>query len=368
MKRKRLNLLLLFVPFFLYSCIKDEALNPEADILSLTFPENSLRTKEVEIYNDYVITYPLEGVNLRDSAFSIEVTEGATWEKVPHAGNDEVLFVISVTSESKEYTKLYSIVQVDNFPYEFLFENWVTPSTVYLYETPKEGSLQWYSSNNGAAIAWNSPAKPAEDYLIRKITIGTGTAAELRTMVGPGSIAGGITYIPCLAGSLYLGGFNALTGLVNPLRSTSFGVPYDNGKPLKFSGEYIFKRGTEDYINSDGSTDKTKDDICSIYAVIFKTDKDVQFLYGDNIAVSPNVIARAEIKQADIVEGDEFVPFEVEFDYDSYTVPFSWDELRNDEYKITLVCTSSSRGQHYEGRPGNTLIVDNLRVHYTLTE
>jgi|GEM_PF-1199516 hypothetical protein len=369
MKLTKLSLLILSALFLFHSCIQDEALNPEADIIALVFPDNSLRDKEPTINNDNVIVYPRENVNLRDSTFSIEVSDGATWEKIGHNGDDEVLFYISVTSESGEYNKLYPIVQVEDFPYQFTFEDWDTPSKVYKYENPREGSLLWYSSNNGAAIAWNSPSKPADEYLIRRADRGNNnTAVELRTMIGPGKIAGGIQYIPCLAGSLYLGGFNALTGLLNPLRSTTFGVPYSNGKPLSFSGEYSFKRGTEDYINSDGTTDNSKDDMCSIYAVIFKTDKEVQFLYGDNIADSPNVIARAQLNPADIVEGSELISFEVNFDYDSYTMPFHWNELLNDEYKITIVCTSSSRGQHYEGRPGNTLIVDNLRIHYDLNE
>ena len=368
MRIKKLILPLLFIPFLFASCIKDEAPNPEADILVFTFPKDYLRTKEVEIYNDFVVTYPRANVNLREAPFRIEVSEGAIWKRVEHTEESEILFYISVTSESGEYSKVYPIRQVENLPDLFTFDNWETPSKSYQYENPKEGSLQWYSSNNGAAIAWNSPGKTANEYLIRRYKYGDNTAVELRTMVGPGAIAGGINFIPCLSGSLYMGGFNALTGLTDPLRSTLFGVPYSNGRPVKLSGEYIFKEGTADYINSDGTTDKNKKDICAIYAILYKTDDDVQFLYGDNIATSPNLIARAEINPGDFVQQAEFIPFEIEFDYASYRTPFSWDELLNDEYKLAIVCASSNRGQHYEGCPGNTLIVDNLKVHYLLSD
>lgn len=362
-------LLFILLATSITSCIQDEELNPEADILALTFPDNSLRTVGVEINNDYIMVYPKLNVNLRDSAITyIEVTEGATYQRISNTVVNDTLFFIDVTSESKEYTKRYSIIQSESFPETFGFETWVKPSATFLYENPRDGSLQWYSSNNGAAIAWNKVSKPANEYLVRKINMSGSTAAELRTMEGPGEIANGVTYIPCLAGSLYLGGFNPLTGLVDPLRSTMFGVPFNSGKPTRLTGYYIYNEGTEDYINSDGSRDKNKRDNCSMYAVIYKTDQDVQYLYGDNVVNSPNIIARAEVKPGDVRQGKDFVYFEVEFDYKSYKVPFSWKELQDNKYKLSIVFSSSSRGQHYEGRPGSTLIVDHINLYYETSE
>jgi hypothetical protein len=346
------------------SCIRDEAPNPEADILALVFPENSLRTGEVEIYNDYIVAYPRSKVNLRDSAIArLEVSPGATWERIASPQTGDTLFYVEVTSESRQYMKRYAVMQVASFPEIFSFETWTRPGTNFLYENPKEGSLQWYSSNNGAAIAWSSPGKPAEDYPVRRTTLNGSTAMELRTMAGPGNIAGGVVFIPCLAGSAYLGGFNALTGLTNPLRATFFGVPFDGGKPTRLTGYYLFREGTEDYILPDGTRDGTKRDRCDIYAALFKAGEGPeQFLYGDNIGDSPRVIARAKIGKEGIVT-DRAVFFDVEFDY-TYPTPFSWEELENQQYRLTIVCASSSRGQFYEGRPGNTLIVDDLRLYY----
>jgi hypothetical protein len=352
----------------LASCIREEAPNPEADILSLIFPENSLRTGGVEIYNDYVVTYPGTEVNLRDSAIvRLDVSPGATWERIPNPQTNDTLFYIEVTSESRQYAKRYAVTQVEGFPETFGFETWVRPATHFLYENPKEGPLQWYSSNNGAAIAWSSPGKPAEEYPVRKTRFNGSAAMELRTMIGPGNIAGGLVFIPCMAGSAYLGGFNALTGLTNPLRSTFFGVPFDGGKPALLTGHYLFKEGTENYILPDGSRDGTKHDRCDIYAILFKAGEgQEQFLYGDNIGDSPQIIARAQIREEDIVAGQP-VFFELPFHYTGPT-PFSWEELKNQRYKLTIVCASSSRGQFYEGRPGNTLIVDDLSLYYELYE
>ncbi|MDR0348846.1 MAG: PCMD domain-containing protein [Tannerella sp.] len=353
----------------LASCIRDEALNPEADILGFAFPPNSLRTDSVEIYNDHILAYPKPHVNLRDSAIvHIEVTKGATYRRINNPAANDTLFYIDVTSEDKAYTKRYAVIESGNFPESFGFETWVKPSQSFLYENPREASLLWYSSNNGAAIAWSQPARSADEYLVRKTHINGSTAVELRTMVGPGEIAGGVTYIPCLAGSLYLGGFNPLTGLIDPLKSITFGVPFNSGKPSRLTGYYIYREGTDDYINSDGSKDQKKKDICSIYAVLYRTNQNVQYLYGDNIADSPDIIARAEIRPEEIRPGNEFVYFELEFDYDSYKIPFSWVELYDNKYKLSIVFASSSRGQYYEGRPGNTLIIDNVNFYYKTSE
>ncbi|MDR2056916.1 MAG: PCMD domain-containing protein, partial [Dysgonamonadaceae bacterium] len=359
------RLLLTLTVILFVSCIKDDVLNPEADIVSVSFTENRLRTKNVEIYNDYIVVYPKLNADLKkEDIASIELSEGASYQSWDNTISGDTLFFIDVTSQSKEYAKTYSVVQVKNFPQNFEFETWVKPGSSYLYENPKEGSLQWYSSNNGVAMAWNNSVKPANEYPVRQIRISGNTAVELCTMTGPGKIAGGIVNIPCLAGSLYLGGFNPLMGLSNPLKSTQFGIPFNSGKPLKLSGKYIYKEGSEDYINEDGSRDATKKDKCSIYAVLFKTDDNAEFLYGDNVSNAPNIIARAELDFENIRRETDFIDFEVDFDYRSYSVPFVWNELENNEYKLTIVFASSYRGGNYEGRPGNTLIIDDIKLLY----
>ncbi|MDR3236109.1 MAG: PCMD domain-containing protein [Prevotellaceae bacterium] len=347
------------------SCIQDEALNPEADILTLSFTDGCLRAKKAEIGNDYIVVYPKKNVDLRDSAIThIELSEGATYQRIEKPSQSDTLFFIDVTSQSQAYTKRYSVI-ASYFPAVFDFENWVVPTSGFLYENPKEGSLQWFSSNNGAAIAWSEFSKPKEEYLIRETSqaVSGKKAAELRTMAGPGKILE-LMNIPCLSGSLYLGGFDPSTGLTNPLHSTNFGVPFNDGKPLKLTGHYRYKEGEGAYINPDGSENSTKKDTCSIYAVLFKTDERVQFLYGDDIDTSPNVIARAALNPKDIKRGDEFTYFEIDFDYDAYATPFSWEALNNDEYKITIVFASSHRGQYYEGRIGSALTVDKVELVY----
>ncbi len=346
----------------LTSCIQDDPLNQEADILIFSFPQEDLRVAAT-IYNDYVVVYPKRGVDLKNKSFSIEVTKGADWTQLAKSNPNDTLFYIKVQSENKQYSKTYSIVQITDIPAIFDFENWVRPNSYYQYETPAVGTLQWYSSNNGAAIAWNKPDKPASDYLIRRILYAGSTAAELRTMEGPGMVAGN-KYIPCLAGSLFLGDFDVFMGLSNPLRSTKFGIPFNSGKPTKFSGYYSYTEGTDDFIKADGTKDPSRRDTCNIYATLYKIDANNQYLYGDNVTDSPNIIARAQINPDDINRTGAFTEFELDFDYDSFSMPFSYDELYNNQYKLAIVFASSRRGAYYEGRPGSCLIIDDIKVQY----
>ncbi len=355
---------LIFLLIILSSCIQDAPLNPEADIFTFSFPQESLR-RNVELGNDYVIVYPKKNIDLKSLPIEYTVSQGATSVRIDKTNSNDTLFYIQVTSESKQYTKRYSIIQVEDFPDFFNFENWIKFSSSYQFLNPKENSYQWYSSNNGIAIAWNNRNKSAEEYPVRQTNtcVSGNYGVELRTMTGPGNIAGGLRFIPCVAGSLYLGTFDILTGLTNPLKSTKFGVPFNSGKPSKFSGYYMYLEGTEDYINSDGSKNASKRDTCAIYATLYKTDKNTEYLYGDNVSISGNIIARAQIEPEDIVRGGtSFTYFEISFDYDNFNTPFAKEELMNNEYKLTIVFSSSKRGAYYEGRPGSRLIVDDVKV------
>lgn len=355
------------------ACITDAPLNSEADILAFSFPDNAI-ISEAEISNNYIVNHPLIIITSTDTVtaqlesmpFDIKVTPGASWERIDRTQVNDTLFAIKVTSENKRYNKIYSILQMRNFTSSYSFENWTVPSLRFQFENPKEGDTQWYSSNNGVAIAWSSASKAADEYPVRKTTESTdgNYGAEIRTMVGPGSVGGGVNFIPCISGSLYLGGFNVISGISKPLQSTLFGIPFNAGKPSRLTGYYKYREGTDEYINGDGTTDPAKKDYCDIYAVLFKVDSNVKYLYGDNIDTSDRIIAKARLPRESIVQGDEFIRFNLPFDYDSYAVPFIEEELRNNEYKITMVFTSSSRGAFYEGRPGSRLVIDDIKLIY----
>ncbi len=365
---KRFLLFISSVLILTTSCIQDAPLSPEADILSFSFPQDSLRIPVIKdaIYNDYIVVFPKKDVNLKSCSMSdcsVTVTPGATWEYISNPLGKDTLFYIRVESEDKQYTKTYSIIQINELPKTFDFENWIQPTTCN-YEIPAVGSLRWYSSNTGVSTLWCN-SKTREQYPVRSISINGNKAVELETKEGFYVAATGKN-MPCIAGSLFLGDFDIMTGLTNPLRSTKFGVPFNSGKPLRFSGDYIYKEGSGNYLYNDNNKtaiDNSREDICQIYAVLFKVDENNPYLYGDNISVSPNIIARAEVKHENIVQIDDFTHFDVPFAY-TYPTLFKEDELYSNKYKLTIVFASGKRGAYYEGRLGNKLIIDNVQLHY----
>jgi hypothetical protein len=363
---------LILAPLLMVACIKDEPLNAEADILTFTYPKQDMRTESPEIYNDYVVVYPNAGTDLTKIKYNLSVTPGATHEEIPNRSANDTLFFIQVRSENKENAKLYAITQVpDTFPDVFTFERWIKYTDAYLYENPKDGAYQWFSSNNGAALAYRNFGMPAQEYPVTK-AIGAGhdgsTAVKLLTKKGPGNIYGNIS-VPCLAGSFFLGGFSPLSALQDPLSSTKFGVPFRKGKPLRLQGYYHYKAGSDSFIVDETTTSEAPDS-CSIYAVLFQAGANApfQFLDGNTIGTSLQRIARAELPnhQRGSMPGNDLVEFSTDFVYlneqDNRYPAFSEVDLKNNQYKITIVCSSSYRGDYYQGRPGSCLIVDDIRV------
>ncbi|KAA6301278.1 MAG: hypothetical protein EZS26_002587 [Candidatus Ordinivivax streblomastigis] len=368
MNKKNCLILLIFLSILMMSCIQEAPLNPEADILIFSYPQQEMRHVS-EIYNDQIVVYPNAGVDINKLAYTITVTSGATNKAIPKATVNDTVFYIQVTSEDKQHSKTYSIIQVgDTFPPVFTFDQWTRYSANFLYENPKDKGFQWFTSNNGAATAFSNKIRPADEYPVRQVSGrgGTGSAVAMVTMQGPGRVLG-IKYIPCLAGSTYLGGFNLLNGLSDPLSSTLFGLPFNNGKPEKLTGYYQYTEGKGPYISvkstHESLIEPDRKDSCNIYAILFESDANVPFLNGNTIASSPNIVARAQISSAEQcpTSGTDFHRFEAAF---VYRKPFEWNKLRNNQYKITIVFSSAVRGDYYEGRIGNTLTVDDVEVIY----
>ncbi len=356
MKRILFFIPLLLIVFFA-SCIKDPAPNPEADILTFAYPSDSLRSETV-ITNNEVVVYPKMGVHLDDDEFTLTVTPGATYTIDKRNTGNEILCYVNVTSEDTESKKQYIIRQVRELPDIFSFETWVKVDKTKNYENPKDGDIYWASGNTGVAIIFSN--KSAEEYPVRKTTAEKKSgnyAAEMR------SLAGNI-FNPCIAGSVFLGNFDATKVLSDKLKATQFGVTYTKGKPLALKGYYKYKQGTNGYMLSTNELDPDMDrlDSCDIYAILFKKDKNTEFLDGNNVKTSPNIIAKAQIQDRGNTEGDGLHPFTAYFVYQGYETPFNSQELKNNQYKIAIVCTSSTRGAFGEGRIGSSLIVDDIEI------
>ena len=108
-----------------------------------------------------------------------------------------------------------------------------------------------------------------------------------------------------------------------------------------------------------------KTDECSIYAVLYEEVLDDE---GNNIALtgdyknkevyigsSSRIVMRATLENGGEVN-----------DWTEFTASFKLLENKtydpSKKYYLAVVCASSAEGDYYQGAPGSTLIVDNLKV------
>lgn len=357
------------------SCIKDEALNAEADITNISFTGDILANSYIELnpsYDDITNAYPIrihvkEGTNLNGLAPEFELTPGATIEPANGSSQNFTKPVrYTVTSEDKKWHRTYSITireqKASNIPTVFHFEKVrLGGSGKYqeFYETADNGEeLKWASGNPGFKIA--QPEASVGEYPTVQYDEGkVGKCVKLETRT-TGSL-GLMVKMPIAAGNLFIGSFNIGPALSNPLGATRFGTPFYN-KPVRLTGYYKYKAGEKFYENGEYTSRK---DIFNIYAFFYETTDDVETLDGTLPKLDynhPNMVALALIGNPH--ETDEWEYFDLPFDYERYGKTIDEAKLATGKYKLGITFASSKNGDTFEGAPGSTLLIDEVELIY----
>ncbi|MDD6209759.1 MAG: PCMD domain-containing protein [Bacteroidales bacterium] len=354
---KHLSYLLLISLFVFSSCIKDVPLNPEADILSFTWPDDSILISS-KIANDYINVFVADGAKIDSIAPTITVTPGATiFPPSGEARNFETTQYYTVHSQDGVHSKKYSVNFLFSLPTTFDFEHWITKSFLSRkYDIPVDANNNniWASGNSGIVVYMNPPYPTQKTTAPNEVYSGT-SAAKMITMKGPGSILGTL-YIPIVAGSLFIGEFKL--DMEKPVRSPKFGLPYAL-LPKSFKGVYKYKEGSGNYINSKGQEVPGINDSCSIYSILYEVTEQEPVLNGESVLTSPNIVAFAKVPATNGTPGDDFIPFDIPFDYPKGLEAINFE---NKKYNFAIVLSSSARGDYYEGKIGSTLIVDDLKI------
>ncbi len=99
----------------------------------------------------------------------------------------------------------------------------------------------------------------------------------------------------------------------------------------------------------------------NLYAVLFETTREMQWLDGTNVlaANNPNIISTAEIP--DPHASEEWVEFAVPFKMRAGK-SIDRKKLEEGKYSITVVMGSSRDGDAFCGAIGSTLQVDELSI------
>ena len=348
---------------FCTSCIKDEAPNAEADILSCIVPEDILRRDPI-IENDRISLMVKAETDLTQQAPQFTLTEGATIEPASGTMRDFTApQYYTVTSEDGKWKKKYEVTYIiAGLSTQYHFEN-VRQSGKYdvLYEVDKNGkeTMTWASGNPGYSLT-GVPSAPKDFPTVSDNNGLKGKCVKLTTL-STGKFGADLK-MPIAAGNLFMGTFNALTAVSNALKATQFGMPFEYG-PLYITGYYKYKAG--EIFSENGVNVSGKKDECDIYAIFYETDKDTKMLDGTNNFTSPNLVSIARINN----------PKETE-QWTSFYIPFimqpgktiDQEKLKKGGYNVAIVFSSSKDGGNFNGAIGSTLYIDEVELIYKSNE
>lgn len=383
MRLSKLFILYSLFGILMASCIKDEAPNAEADITGISFEEDVLANSYIDLnpsYDESQNAYPIrisvkEGTDMTSLAPIFELTPGATIS--PASGSVQNFTTpvrYTVTSEDKAWHRVYAITareqKASNIPTTYHFEKVRIMQNVWqeFYEEQDSGNeLTWASGNKG--FKWAMSEAATEDYPTTQIDNGkTGKCVKLETRL-TGDL-GNMVGMPIAAGNLFIGSFDMLNAITNPLSATRFGTPFYN-KPLRLTGYYKYKAGEQFYENGEYTSRK---DIFNIYAIFYDGVKYDSAGKGTDVTLDGNLpnqnyehssmVALALVSNPQETEGDEWKFFDIPFDYQRYGKKIDEARLAKGEYKIGIIFASSKDGATFEGAPGSTLLIDEVELIY----
>ncbi|WP_255412471.1 PCMD domain-containing protein [Dysgonomonas sp. Marseille-P4361] len=347
----------------LSSCIQDEPLGREADIVDMKVEGEHFVTRAISDNSIQLIVS--DKADYTQLVPIITVSPGAII--TPASGiaqdfsNDKRVTYV-VTSENGEYSKTYSVTATPKISLKHSFEDWSTSGNgkgTY----PILDDLLWSNANSAISILVATEAIKVDNYPTDKTSdcVEGEWAAALETVKGTTVIG---KYYPIFAGSLFRGGF--IVDMDYPTKSLRLGQshPKENGKPIYFNGYYKYTPGKE-FTDRDGKIVANRTDSMSIYATLFKVSKGAapteQYLDGETIMNSSRVVGRAtwSANSENILETD------AENGFTRFVIPFEYTEDLNfeeNDYRLTIVSSSSKGGDFYEGAVGSRLIIDEFEI------
>ena len=357
MNLKSLTLCLLFGCLFA-SCIKDELPNAEADILTCIVPSEIL-IRDPIIENDK-ITIRVKNTDLTNVAPEFTLTPGATI--VPASGTARDFTTPQeyvVTSEDGNWRKTYTVTFIyEGLSTHYRFEDMRLEQDKYPVFFERNGDkviMDWASGNIGYAIT--GMAASPDDYPTAQAADGVvGKCLKLSTR-STGDL-GAMMKMPMAAGNLFIGTFDVMSALSDPLKATQFGLPFYY-EPTRLTGYYKYEAGKD--FSEGGVIVPGKKDICDIYAIFYETDENTKTLDGTNSFTHPNLISIARIKNAR--ETNVWLRFSLPF---VYLPGKSIDKakLAAGKYNLAIVFASSLEGATFNGAYGSTLMIDEVKLLY----
>ena len=377
------------------ACIQSEPLNAEADITACKIlnakglPETNIKGNII-INNAQVLAQANPKIDLTNLALQVTLTEGASISPDPSKVMDySQTRKFTVTSQDGNWHKEYSVI-IDTFdlPFQYDFEHYELNETgkyqVFFEETQGTALFKqyiWASGNSGFALT--GVGRNPQEYPTVSIENGIDGSRAIKLETKSTGQFGETVKMPIAAGNLFLGSFDVNNAVQKPLKATLFGLPFGK-KPLKFKGYYKYVPGTQSFKAKDKNgntvTISRQEDEGDIYAVLYEAaGLDGKVLDGNNVLTSKNIVALARVE---VEKTDRYIEFETSFQYGErkeiswpkfiYRDPsddgtgkylrFSEEKMKNYEYNLAVVFTSSKYGAYFAGSVGSTLCIDKVEI------
>lgn len=377
------------------ACIQSEPLNAEADITACKIlnakglPETNIKGNII-INNAQVLAQANPKIDLTNLALQVTLTEGASISPDPSKVMDySQTRKFTVTSQDGNWHKEYSVI-IDTFdlPFQYDFEHYELNETgkyqVFFEETQGTALFKqyiWASGNSGFALT--GVGRNPQEYPTVSIENGIDGSRAIKLETKSTGQFGETVKMPIAAGNLFLGSFDVNNAVQKPLKATLFGLPFGK-KPLKFKGYYKYVPGTQSFKAKDKNgntvTISRQEDEGDIYAVLYEAaGLDGKVLDGNNVLTSKNIVALARVE---VEKTDRYIEFETSFQYEErkeiswpqfiYRDPsddgtgkylrFSEEKMKNYEYNLAVVFTSSKYGAYFAGSVGSTLCIDKVEI------
>ena len=178
------------------------------------------------------------------------------------------------------------------------------------------------------------PVRPTENGV-------TGKGAIIESVYTAKGNLMGQTIPAVTSGTIFLGTFNAMAAMQNPMATTEFGILFED-KPLAVTGWLKYTPG-EEFYNENGEV-IDQQDLGTVNAVLYEVTSEDETLNGSNIYTSEKICATGRFETAGAAE---FTQFTVNMEYVK-----DYDPAK----------TASKEGNQYRAASGSIMVVDSVTI------
>lgn len=251
----------------------------------------------------------------------------------------------------------YTVIAEDGTVVEYIatvigtkydFETWSDKGNMY---SDIFNPIGWATCNDAVGLIKNMGDGYEGEYPVRftEDRVSGEKALLLESVDTKGGIVFGQKVPKVTAGTAFLGSFNAIAALVDPMATTSFGIMYDR-KPIEVTGYFKYTAGT-DFYDENGIKVEQKDE-CALSAVLYEVQDETETLNGTTIFESDKIIASAMMNS---LGQPAYAPFTLKLAYIK-------DYDKSKKYKLAVIFSASKEGAAYRAAIGSKLYVDDVAI------